>query len=234
MIYRRRKKRNPALSKHKKQDYLMSVFTSYIPFVLASGSPRRFDLLAQQGLDFTVCKTPPDFVEDDPDRGEKGEDYALRTASAKARAVFNRLSASSKVPFFDPVLAADTIVCLDDNIFGKPSGPEHALSMLRLLAGRTHEVITACCLLLPQLQQEDSFALTSRVTFWDCPEKALLAYAHSAEPLDKAGAYAVQGTGSFLIRSIQGSWSNVVGLPISEVLEKLLHYKIIGVTNDHS
>jgi septum formation protein len=213
----------------------MSVFTSYIPFILASGSPRRFDLLTQQGLAFTVCKTPPDFVEERPDSGEKGEAYALRTASAKAWAVFNRLSASSKAPSFcGPLLAADTIVCLDDNIFGKPSGPEHALSMLRLLAGRTHEVITACCLLLPKLQQEDSFALTSRVTFWDCPENALLAYAHSVEPLDKAGAYAVQGIGSFLIRSIQGSWSNVVGLPISEVLEKLLQYKIIGVKNETS
>jgi septum formation protein len=206
----------------------MSVFTSYRPFILASGSPRRFELLAQAGLDFTVCKPPPDFVEKKPESGEQALAYARRTATAKAGAVFNILAASA------PVLAADTVVLLDGEVFGKPSGPEHAFAMLKRLSGRTHTVITACCLLLPQLRKKDVFALASRVTFWNCPEEFLRAYARSEEPLDKAGAYAVQGSGAFLIRSIRGSWSNVVGLPVSEVIEKLLQYGIIGVSHENS
>ncbi|MDR1243082.1 MAG: Maf family protein [Deltaproteobacteria bacterium] len=219
----------------------MSVFTSYRPFILASGSPRRFELLAQAGLDFTVCKPPPDFVEKKPEPGEQALAYARRIAAAKAGAVFETLAGSAcrasstgaRTPRA-PVLAADTIVLLDGDVFGKPSDPEHAFAMLKRLSGRTHEVITACCLLLPQLRKKDVFALTSRVTFWNCPEELLRAYARSKEPPDKAGAYAIQGSGGFLVRSIKGSWSNVVGLPVSEVIEKLLLYGIIGVKNESS
>lgn len=124
------------------------------------------------------------------------------------------------------IIAADTIVVLRSAILGKPRDPDHALSMLRRLAGKTHTVITGCALLSTETSR--SFAVRSRVSMWRCPESLLQAYARSGEPSDKAGAYAVQGMGACLVQGITGSWSNVVGLPVAELVQALLEMNAIA------
>ncbi|GHV52951.1 Maf-like protein [Deltaproteobacteria bacterium] len=207
----------------------MSLFLCRIPLILASSSPRRIALLGELGLPFTVCPAPDEV---DPFPGEAAGDYALRAAEAKAACV-RKLRAAETGGARAAILAADTVVSVDKDIFGKPDSPREALAMLKRLNGRSHDVITACCLLRPdgssKRYAKDSFAVTSRVEFWDCPEPLLIAYARGEEPLDKAGAYAAQGVGAFLTRSLSGSWSNVVGLPMSEVVERLLSRNIIAV-----
>lgn len=123
-------------------------------------------------------------------------------------------------------IAADTIVVLEERILGKPKDAGDAFAMLCALSGKEHSVITGCALVgpddSPDESEEKSFAVSSRVIMWDCPRELLRAYAESGEPLDKAGAYAVQGAGAFLIKSLNGSWSNVVGLPLAELVQELL------------
>ncbi len=201
----------------------MPLFNTIAPLVLASGSPRRQELLSSVGLNYEVHVSPS---EAEPLPGEFPPDYACRAAEGKAKAVLHALGGAFTQ---GAVLAADTIVVLDNEILGKPKSHAHALTMLQKLAGRTHTVITACCLLVCRngSLREERFYLQSNVSMWDAPEKLLKAYAYSDEPMDKAGAYAVQGSGGFLARAIEGSWSNVVGLPLGEVLEALLKHEII-------
>lgn len=223
----------------------MPIFATDLPIVLASGSPRRRELLSWLGLDFRICPAPGESA---PQPGEAPADYAARAALEKALAVLN-LPELADLALAPLILAADTIVTLKGKIYGKPVSHEQALQFLVELSGNTHEVITGCCLLLPKSaygpEQTGSgepaayaaatpgralsagyravrFAPRSLVSMWNCPEAALRAYADSDEPMDKAGAYAVQGRGGFLIRSIEGSWSNVVGLPMAELTEILL------------
>lgn len=209
-----------------------AVFSARCPLVLASSSPRRIAFLAKLGLHArTLC--PPSQCEPQPLPGERPETYALRAASAKARGSLALLSSDntpSNTNAPSPLLiAADTIVVLQRRILGKPRDPEHALSMLRALAGKTHTVITACSLWKDG--REECFAVRSKVRMWDCPEELLAAYARSGEPADKAGAYAVQGAGAFLVKSIEGSWSNVVGLPLAELVQALLALRAIAPTS---
>lgn len=138
------------------------------------------------------------------------------------------------------IIAADTVVLLDGHIYGKPKDKAMALTMLRTLAGQTHSVITGCALLHlparlskslgnaaalspPEAMEAATFAVKSRVTLWQAPDELLQAYAANGEALDKAGAYAVQGMGAFLVQAIEGSWTNVVGLPMAELLHHMLH-----------
>ncbi|MDR1126141.1 MAG: Maf family nucleotide pyrophosphatase [Deltaproteobacteria bacterium] len=196
-----------------------------VPLVLASGSPRRRELLGLLGLAFSVRLAPGEAV---PRPGESGPAYAARAAREKALAVREILLVEGAGQAGGAaVLAADTIVLLDGEIFGKPADYEESFAMLRRLAGRAHQVITACCLLLPE-GSAATLSLTSRVTFWDAPEEALQAYARSGETLDKAGSYAIQGQGGFMVRRIEGSWSNVVGLPVSELVELMLARGLIA------
>lgn len=191
------------------------------------------------GLSFTVL-LPDTAAEPAPYPGERPEEFALRAASAKARNVAAKLDISGPNPGSREtrlaVIAADTVVSLDGVLYGKPLDSAHALSMLRELAGRTHQVVTACSILhrsLPSLAvhtpawNEESFFVTSDVTFWNAGNDLLQAYARTAEPLDKAGAYAVQGMGAFLAERLCGSWSNVVGLPLAELCRALLRLEII-------
>lgn len=148
--------------------------------------------------------------------------FALRVAEHKARSVALRLRSGPPAAGPAPlVLAADTIVVLDGQILGKPESPEQALAMLTRLAGVTHTVITACCL-YPVDAGPTSFADSTRVSFADWPEEMLRAYVDTGEPLDKAGAYGIQGGGAFLAERIEGSWSTVVGLPVSRTIRALL------------
>ena len=119
------------------------------------------------------------------------------------------------------ILAADTVVALDSDILGKPADDTDALDMLRRLSGRRHEVITGVCCLFPD-GSSAGFADTSAVRFHAWPDDVLRAYVRSGEPADKAGAYAIQGQGAFLVESVHGSWSTVVGLPVSRLAALLL------------
>jgi septum formation protein len=184
------------------------------PLVLASRSPRRRELLARAGVHFEV--TPADVCE----RARPGEapaQLARRLASEKARSVAVRLGP-------DPrrwVLGADTIVVLDDDVLGKPDDAEHAVALLRRLAGRRHRVLTAVSLVASDTLAERHVVVESRVRMRSADEGELRAYVATGEPLDKAGAYAAQGEGRRLIHAIEGSESNVIGLPLAETLALL-------------
>lgn len=214
----------------------IAIFTAHCSLVLASASPRRIAFLHGLGIPVTSI-SPPEEAEPSPLPGEEAATYACRAARSKAMAVFSLLpasstdatakgdSAKSAGPDSEPpalVIAADTVVVLDGAILGKPKDAEDAYTMLSSLSGRQHKVITGCVLLCPSLGKERSFAVSSDVLMWDCPKALLRAYASSGEPLDKAGAYAVQGAGAFLVKSLSGSWTNVVGLPLAELVQELL------------
>lgn len=185
--------------------------------ILASGSPRRRELLNSAGLDFSV--RPPSGAEPIPAPGESGATYALRAACAKGQRAYETSPEPGAI-----VLSADTIVCIDGRILGKPSDAPAALDMLRQLNGRCHEVWTAFYLTYAADSgiRALSRAVSSQVQFGRWPDWVLSDYANTDEPLDKAGAYAAQGTGAFLVERIAGSWSNVVGLPLAELLACML------------
>lgn len=173
--------------------------------VLASASPRRRQLLEM--LHLPVLVQPAD-VQEIPLPGEDPERYARRLARDKARAVPGGL-----------VLGADTIVVLDDAILEKPRDAEDAVAMLRRLQGRTHHVVTAVCLVADGIERvrHDRTA----VTFRAADDEMLRAYVATGEPLDKAGAYGIQGWGAALVERIEGDFFGVMGLPVRLVLELL-------------
>ena len=174
--------------------------------VLASASPRRRALLEQLGIPLRI---EPPHVDETVLAGERAEAYVLRLARKKAEVVHDRHPHAT-------VLAADTSVVLDGVVLGKPATAEEALAMLRTLAGRTHQVLTAVA-----VAGGGERLVTASVTFTTATEAALRWYVSTGEPMDKAGAYAVQGIGGFLVERIEGSHSAVVGLPLVETLELL-------------
>jgi septum formation protein len=177
--------------------------------ILASASPRRAELLAAAGFDFDVV---PVDVDETPRPDEVPRDYALRVARAKAEAIGD--PQAGRV-----VLAADTIVVAGDRLMGKPRNPQDADSMLRSLSGRVHEVLTAVVI---QRNGDQRTALeTTRVHFQALSEAEIDWYVKSGEPNGKAGGYGIQGRAARFIDRIEGSWSNVVGLPISTVYRLL-------------
>ena len=184
--------------------------------ILASASPRRRRFMEEWGLPFDV--RVPDAAEPRPLPGEEPAAYVRRAAAAKARAAL--ALAGGPAPDL-LLLAADTIVALDSRLLGKPRDEADALRMLRDLSGREHHVISGVCLITPD-GREQNFSETSGVRFHPWPDDVLRAYVRTGEPLDKAGAYAVQGQGAFLIAEVRGSWSNVVGLPVTLLAARLL------------
>ncbi len=202
---------------------MQSLFYSKSPLILASASPRRQLFLEELGVAFSVVQ--PHGIEPLPEEGEAPSAYAQRAASVKAQFVAQRNAGST-------IIAADTVVALYDEqgngkIFGKPRDGEHALTMLKALAGRSHQVISAVSLILPW-GEEVLFHESTHVYFHAWAEEILTGYAHGGEPLDKAGAYAIQGQGAFLVERIEGSWSTVVGLPVTALVQKLLEHEIIA------
>ena len=193
-------------------------FTTLRPLVLGSGSPRRRELLADLGLAFEIM--PSNGHEPPPVWGESPVEYARRMAHLKTLDVAHR--APDKV-----VLGADTIVVLGDRIMGKPASPADALGMLTALSGKTHQVITGCCIVLPGEDAPVTMAVSTDVTMRESTQAELAAYVATNEPMDKAGAYAIQGKGTFLVREISGSYTNVVGLPLSRVLDVLLDRGVV-------
>ena len=179
--------------------------------VLASASPRRQELLRNAGIPFTV---QPADVDETPLAGESPRDCAERLAREKA------LTVRRKRPR-DLVLGADTIVVVDGTILGKPKDAEDAARMLRLLSGRMHHVITGICLAGPSDAEARISSETTVVTMSELSEEEIRDYISSDEPMDKAGAYAIQGIASRWIPRIEGDYSNVVGLPVALVYRML-------------
>jgi septum formation protein len=184
------------------------------PLILASASPRRRDLLTRAGVSFEV--RPADIVED-PQRGELPEAFARRLAREKAQAVAAKVGATPR----RLVLGADTIVVVGERILGKPRDAEHAVALLRQLVGREHEVITAIAIVDSVGDVAQDRAVVSRVQMRDADESELRSYVATGEPLDKAGAYALQGEGRRFVTRVIGSESNVIGLPLEETLALL-------------
>jgi septum formation protein len=178
--------------------------------VLASASPRRAELLRAAGIDFEV---QPANVDEAIATGESPNEYVSRLAEAKARLVHER-------DVRRIVLAADTAVVVDAHILGKPLDDTDASRMLRLLSGRTHEVLTAVSIFHPG-QIVDTRVDTATVEFAPLSDADIDWYVSSGEPMDKAGAYAVQGLASRFVTRIEGSYSNVVGLPVALVYQML-------------
>jgi septum formation protein len=177
--------------------------------VLASASPRRQELLRNAGIPFIV---QPANIPETPQPNESPKAYAERLAREKASVVFQTNSANF-------VLGADTIVLVDDKVLGKPRDGEDAARMLRLLSGRSHQVITGVCLLGPRFA--DVRSESTLVEMQNLQEEEVAKYVASGEPMDKAGAYAIQGWASRWISRIEGDYFNVVGLPISLVYRML-------------
>ncbi|HWX27428.1 MAG TPA: nucleoside triphosphate pyrophosphatase [Steroidobacteraceae bacterium] len=180
---------------------------------LASGSPRRRELLQQIGVSFRVVGTA---VDEAVQPAETAPAYVVRLAAAKAEAGWTRSRGAHPAP----VLAADTAVVLDGKILGKPADRQDAESMLRQLSGRTHEVLTAVALRTAGCLQ--SRISRSEVTFRAIPADEARGYWETGEACDKAGAYAIQGRAAIFVADLRGSFSGVMGLPLFETAE-LLH-----------
>jgi len=185
-------------------------------FILASHSPRRRDLLREAGFQFEV--RPSQVNEGEPTPGEDPAEFARRAARLKALDV-----ASSSEPG-SLVLGADTVVVVNGQILGKPSGPHEATRMLRLLSGQTHQVITGVCLVRAPREVEVVTHETTFVTFRELDDGEMRSYIKSREPFDKAGGYAIQGLASKLVTRISGCYFNVVGLPVPLIYDALKRF----------
>jgi septum formation protein len=188
-----------------------SVITPESPLFLASSSPRRKTLLRQVGLPFRSFSSA---VEESLFEGDPGRNACV-LAEKKARTVFTRSRGNW-------VLGADTMVVLDDAVLGKPESREDACSMLLRLSGREHRVMTGFCLIDPAGHTAHSEAVLTRVKIKGLTEEEIRAYVASGEPYGKAGSYAIQGLGTFMVESISGSYTNVVGLPLCALVKALL------------
>jgi septum formation protein len=181
------------------------------PLILASASPRREELLRQLSLDFKVV--PADVAEIHKEEMTARE-LAQVNAYRKARAVAKKLPDAL-------VLGADTLVCLGSFLFGKPATLEEAYRMLGQLQGRTHEVVTGLCLLHLRNHRQAVFVESTAVTFHRLNEVQIRRYLNCVNPLDKAGAYAIQEQGDLIVEKIDGSYTNVVGLPVERLAAEL-------------
>jgi septum formation protein len=186
--------------------------------ILASRSPRRKYLLEQAGLSFAVI---PSRVEEDSVPPADPGAYVRTLAEMKARAV----AADHPKSW---VIGADTIVLIDGRILGKPVHRDDARKMIARLSGQTHQVYTGYCIRCEDRHRLIADVVKTDVSFKPLTREEIEWYIHTGEPFDKAGAYAIQGLGTFLVKSVNGSYTNVVGLPVCEVIEVLIREGVIG------
>ncbi|MEF9920451.1 MAG: Maf family protein [Erysipelotrichaceae bacterium] len=180
--------------------------------ILASESPRRRELMMMMDIPFTTKPSHcEEYFNDQIAISEAIEAIALQ----KAKVVLENFPQ-------EIIIGADTVVVIDNEVLGKPHEPEVAINMLRRLSGCTHKVITAVSILSPI--GNETFHVETEVTFFPLSEEEILRYVNSKEPLDKAGAYGIQGKGAFLVERINGDYYNVMGLPISTLYRKLQKY----------
>ena len=197
---------------------MSQLFNSAEEIFLASGSPRRRAYFKDLGLFFRVI--PPN-IEERRFSTETPVAYIERLAREKAENVAEKYPGNW-------IVAADTVVCLENMVLEKPVNEAAAVEMLLCLSGREHTVRTAVCLHNKAQGVSGICSVSTVVVFWDVPEKVLRAYVQSGEPMDKAGSYGIQGKGAFLVREIHGSYSNVVGLPLCELIGMLNQYGLLG------
>jgi len=192
---------------------------------LASQSPRRRELLKQIGVNFEMLLLRTDSrrniaVDETCHADETPDNYVRRVSRAKAEAGYGALRFRNLPPF--PVLAADTTISLDGNIFGKPEAAEQAAAMLRQLSGREHQVLTAVAIVMDE--HVEIAVSTSTVRFATLSEDRIRRYLHTREYTDKAGGYAIQGQAGAFIEHLSGSYSGVMGLPLFETVELLQRF----------
>lgn len=187
--------------------------------ILASQSPRRRELLSDAGFDLKIV---PADIDESRREDETPVELVARLATQKAESVRGSLDHG---PADGLLVAADTIVWMGDEALGKPADPADAVRMLRELSGRTHHVSTGVCAMRLGADASPiattSFVETTDVTFWELSDAEIVAYVETGEPLDKAGAYGIQGAGRLLVREISGDYANVVGLPVSRLVREL-------------
>lgn len=187
------------------------------PIILASASPRRAELLNQLGLDFQVI--PSEVSEVIPEKSTAPQELVTKLALHKASDVASKVERGL-------VIGADTLVVLEDIIFGKPSGLAEAVKMLSLLSGKYHSVYTGIAMVqVPSGRMEAGYSET-KVKFRALSAEEIQSYVATGEPLDKAGAYGIQGKGGVLVERIEGCYFNVVGLPLSKLAEMLQKFEI--------
>lgn len=189
---------------------------------LASRSPRRREILSQMGVRFELIlwRDSTDRardVDEEPLAGEKAADYVQRLARHKAEAGWLRITQRRLIKL--PVLAADTTVALQDEIIGKPANRDDAEKILKRLSGTTHEVHTAIAMAFEN--RVEVKLSTSQVTFRDLPEAVIRSYVATGEPMDKAGAYGIQGKAGLFVKHMSGSFTGIMGLPTFETAELL-------------
>lgn len=178
--------------------------------ILASASPRRKALLERKGIEFDTCPCP---IPEKKIEGELPKEMCMRLAGEKAVYASNKFPSSF-------VIGADTIVCLDNEVFGKPKDRENAHKMLSDLSGKMHDVITGVCIIIPG-KGRINFTETTHVYFKNLSSAEIEDYINTKEPYDKAGAYAIQGEANKFIERIEGDYDNVVGLPVERVASYL-------------
>lgn len=196
-----------------------------IKIILASGSPRRKELLTQAGYDFDVC---PSLSEEDLEVMAPSE-YVMLLAKMKADEVCNRIIAedvgrrAKKLPEKFVILGADTVVSLNGRILGKPYDYDDAYNTLNSLSDQTHQVYTGVCLIYVEgrAKTSSSFFEKTDVTFYPVSHKEIIQYLATNEPFDKAGSYGIQGKGGLFVKEINGDYNNVVGLPLARVYHEI-------------
>lgn len=194
------------------------LFTTDKDIILASASPRRQAFLQELGLQFT---TQPASIDETPQANESAENFVRRMAATKAEYIS---ALRPKVM----VIGADTVISFQGETLGKPISPADALDTLQKLQGKSHEVITALSLCCAQDNLSTTVSRATTVTFGHFSREILETYIRSGEPMDKAGSYAIQGQGGFLVKKICGSCSNVIGLPMNDLVTLLLTHNVIS------
>lgn len=182
--------------------------------ILASGSPRRRELFSQAGIEYTVMSAD---VDETPTKKEPGS-IVEELSERKAEAAYRLAREAGREAL---IVAADTIVSLDGRILGKPGDKEEAIGMLRMLSGRTHQVYTGVTLLFPEGRRE-TFSEMTEVCMYPLSPEEIVDYVNSGEPMDKAGAYGIQGLGARLVERIRGDYNNVVGFPLARFIRVMV------------
>ncbi|ETX11798.1 septum formation inhibitor Maf [Marinomonas ushuaiensis DSM 15871] len=191
--------------------------------VLASASPRRKELLSLLVKEFDIL---PADIDETPYDQEKAEDYVIRMALEKATAAVNKYKQQCNAAIDTLFIASDTSVVIDGEVLGKPNSLDESKSMLRLLSGRSHQVITSLCLCNLNRDHVATKLVVSDVLFRNISDVEIDQYWKTGEPQDKAGSYGIQGLGSIFVQSISGSYSAVVGLPLFETAQLLAQFGI--------
>jgi septum formation protein len=188
-----------------------SIISKQFPLILASASPRRKQLLAQLRLPFRSVTSHVN------EKDFNGDPMSVSCLLAEKKACHVQLKNKNTW-----ILGADTVVAIDDKILGKPEDEMEARRMLFLLSGKEHKVTTAICILNPSGQRAFCEGVSTSVRFIKLTDQEIQGYINTGEPYGKAGSYAIQGIGAFMVRSISGSYSNVVGLPLCTLVKALL------------